>query len=237
MSFCEALKTAADKEGLFLNDTQLSQFEKYFQLLVEWNEKINLTAITAPDEVIIKHFIDSLEIFKYFDIKKNAKVIDVGTGAGFPGIPMKIYRPDIELSLLDSLNKRLKFLDIVIKEININSTLYHYRAEDGARDIKLRDRFDYAVSRAVARLSILSEYCLPYVKVGGEFIALKGPDIKEELEQAQTPINKLQGKCGKVCEYKIPNGDSRTAISILKIDATPKIYPRISGKIKTGPIE
>ena len=162
-----------------LDNEAIERFKRYAELLVEWNEKMNLTAITDPDGIAVKHFADCLSIFKYADIKSGASVIDVGTGAGFPGVVMKIARPDIELTLLDSLAKRITFLDELCKELGLEVKTVHSRAEDGAT--KFREQYDFAVARAVANMRVLSEYCMPYVKVGGTFIAMKGAHPDEEF--------------------------------------------------------
>ena len=221
--------------GVNLNDAQCAQFERYYELLIEWNKRINLTRITEPDEVVIKHFVDSLTLLKYCEIPQNAKVIDVGTGAGFPGIPLKIARPDIELTLLDSLNKRLNFLREVCDDIGEQSELVHSRAEEGSRKSEYRDSFDVAVSRAVARLNVLAEYCLPYVKIGGQFIAMKGPELSQELNEAKNAVNILGGKVETVEEFELC-GSGRTIVTIIKEKQTPKTYPRHSSKIKSKPL-
>lgn len=221
--------------GIELSFLQKGQFESYYKLLIEWNKNINLTRITEPEEVVIKHFVDSLTLLKYCDIKQGASVIDVGTGAGFPGIPLKIARPDIKLTLLDSLNKRLNFLNEVCGQLEINADLVHARAEDGAKDNKHREKYDIAVSRAVARLNTLSEYCLPYVKVGGQFISMKGPELTEELREAKTAIKTLGGKINKVNEFTLKDS-GRTIVVVDKISPTPKQYPRHSSKIKSKPL-
>lgn len=226
------IKNACEQIGIKLNDNQLKQFEQYYELLTEWNEKINLTRITEPDEVALKHFADSLTLLKNVEIPKNSTIIDVGTGAGFPGIPLKIARPDISLTLLDSLNKRLGFLGEVCSELGIKAELVHSRAEDGGKDKLYREKYDFAVSRAVARLNILSEYCLPYVKVGGSFIAMKGPELTEELNEAKNALKILGGKINKVNEFKLEDS-GRTIVVINKIKQTPKSYPRHSSKIKS----
>lgn len=220
-----------------LSDRQLFQFERYFELLVEWNEKMNLTAITDADGVALKHFADCLELFNYIDIPKNSSVIDVGTGAGFPGVVLKIARPDIKLTLLDSLNKRLVFLSTVCDKIGIDAEIIHSRAEEGARRKNLREGFDFAVSRAVAQLNVLSEYCLPYVKVGGKFVALKGPQAKQEISSAYNAVNTLGGKITADFEFSLPSdGGERTIIEITKQKNTPEKYPRQSAKIKSNPL-
>lgn len=216
-----------------LSDYQYEQLQKYYELLVEWNKKINLTAITDIEGVALKHFADSLTLFNYVDVPENSTLIDVGTGAGFPGIVLKIARPDIKLTLLDSLNKRLIFLQEVCDEIKIDAEIIHSRAEDGARKVELRENFDFAVSRAVAQLNILSEYCIGYVKKGGKFCALKGRQAEEEIKSAQNSINIMGGKMLKTFEFSLPqSGDERTIVVIEKKSATPNKYPRQAAKIK-----
>lgn len=175
MEFRDYLQEAAEAYGLCLTERMVEQFTLYYELLLEWNEKINLTAITEPKEVAIKHMIDSLSCLDEKVFPDGASVIDVGTGAGFPGIPLKIFRPDLKLTLLDSLNKRIKFLQEVVDRLELSEVqCIHARAEEGARNKALREKFDVAVSRAVARLQVLAEYCIPFVRVGGYFVALKG---------------------------------------------------------------
>ena len=209
-----------------------SQFEKYCSLLVEWNEKINLTAITEKDEVFTKHFVDSL-IGEEF-IKKNATVIDIGTGAGFPSLPIKIVREDINLTLNDCLNKRLIFLNEVINKLGLkNVSTLHSRAEDLNKNVK----YDYALSRAVASLNTLSEYCLPFVKEGGYFIAYKSKDIDEELKNSEKAIEILGGKIEEIKEIEIPDTDIlRKLVFIKKIRQTPNKYPRGKNLPKTKPL-
>ena len=230
------VKKYCEEVGFPLTDKQINQFEKYYELLIEWNEKINLTRITEPEEVAIKHFSDSLTLLSNYDVPKGAKVIDVGTGAGFPGIPLKIARPDIALTLLDSLNKRLIFLQEVSGSIDIDANIIHSRAEDGGNNPELRENFDVAVSRAVARLNTLSEYCIPYVKVGGAFVAMKGPELQEELNEGKNAVNTLGGKIEKVNEFSIPDGSNRTVVVIGKVRNTPAKYPRHGSKIKNKPL-
>ncbi|WP_294663566.1 16S rRNA (guanine(527)-N(7))-methyltransferase RsmG [uncultured Ruminococcus sp.] len=216
-----------------LTENQYEQFQKYFELLVEWNEKMNLTAITDESGVALKHFADSLSLLNFVDIPQNSTLADVGTGAGFPGVVLKIARPDIKLTLIDSLNKRLVFLGEVCAQLGIEAELIHSRAEDGARDEKLRESFDFAVSRAVARMNILSEYCLPYVKVGGAFCAMKGAQANEEFKESLNAINTLGGKLEKKYFFELPeNGGERAIAVVRKVKNTPQKYPRQSGKIK-----
>ncbi|MBQ9364682.1 MAG: 16S rRNA (guanine(527)-N(7))-methyltransferase RsmG [Schwartzia sp.] len=238
MKFIEDLRECAEKFGITLDDYRLKQFDTYFGMLIDWNEKINLTAITEPHEVAVKHFIDSLSCHdeKYFS--DGASVIDVGTGAGFPGIPLKIFRPDIKLTLLDSLQKRVNFLSAVCDTLSIKDVeIIHARAEDGARQKEHRERYDVAVSRAVARMSVLAEYALPYVRTGGYFLALKGAKFDEEADEAKRAIATLGGKIEKISPVKLPTlDDKRAIIAVKKIKATPKTYPRKAGTPEKKPL-
>lgn len=216
-----------------LTENQYEQFQKYFELLAEWNEKMNLTAITDESGVALKHFADSLSLLNFVDIPQNSSLADVGTGAGFPGVVLKIARPDIKLTLIDSLNKRLVFLGEVCAQLGIEAELIHSRAEDGSRDEKLRENFDFAVSRAVARMNVLSEYCLPYVKVGGAFCAMKGAQANEEFKESLNAINTLGGKLENKYFFELPeNGGERAIAVVRKVKNTPQKYPRQLGKIK-----
>lgn len=216
-----------------LTENQYEQYQKYFELLVEWNEKMNLTAITDESGVALKHFADSLSLLSFVDIPQNSSLADVGTGAGFPGVVLKIARPDIKLTLIDSLNKRLVFLNEVCTQLGIDAELIHSRAEDGARDEKLRESFDFVASRAVARMNVLSEYCLPYVKVGGAFCAMKGAMANDEFKEAMNAINTLGGKLEEKYFFELPeNGGERAIAVVRKMKNTPSKYPRQSGKIK-----
>lgn len=219
-----------------LNEEQLSQLERYYELLCEWNEKINLTAITDPKGVAVKHFADSLSIFNYIDVPQNARVIDVGTGAGFPGVVLKIARPDIQLTLLDSLQKRLNFLSVVCDELNLDAELIHSRAEEGGQDLDLREGFDLVVSRAVAQLNILSEYCIPYVRLSGSLVAFKGT-AEGEIKAAKKAIGILGGRIKNIHTFELPlEGSGRTLVEIEKVALTPDKYPRQNGKIKSKPL-
>ena len=216
-----------------LTENQYEQFQKYFELLAEWNEKMNLTAITDESGVALKHFADSLSLLNFVDIPQNSSLADVGTGAGFPGVVLKIARPDIKLTLIDSLNKRLVFLNEVCSQLGIDAEFIHSRAEDGARDEKLRESFDFVASRAVARMNVLSEYCLPYVKVGGAFCAMKGAQANEEFKESLNAINTLGGKLENKYFFELPeNGGERAIAVVRKVRNTPQKYPRQSGKIK-----
>lgn len=237
--FIDEMKKAAEAYGITLTDEQLQQFNRYYELLVEWNQKMNLTAITEPHDVAVKHMIDSLTACEtnLFHVKQLS-VIDVGTGAGFPGLPLKIFCPDIKLTLMDSLNKRVKFLQTVVDELGLKDVnCVHARAEEGARNKAYRERFDIAVSRAVARLPILAEYCLPFVKKGGHFLALKGMQFEEEESEAKKAIKMLGGS--KVATYRVqlPGlDDVRAVIDITKGMPTPKAYPRKAGTPAKAPL-
>ena len=221
------------------NEPQAEKFEKYFELLIDWNEKINLTAITEEKDVMTKHFIDSLMCFKSGVIEKGANVIDVGTGAGFPGIPLKIADESLNVTLLDSLAKRLNFLNDVIDNLSLsNIKTVHARAEDGGRDVNLREKFDVAVSRAVANLSTLSELCLPFVKVGGYFVSMKGPGVSEEIENAKGAIKILGGKIEKIIPYDIESTDlEHNLVVIKKIAPIPQKYPRNAPNPAKSPLK
>ncbi len=223
--------------GIELQRKQIEKFYKYMNLLLEWNEKINLTAITEPEEVILKHFVDSLTISKY--IEKGSKLVDMGTGAGFPGIPLKILREDIEITLADSLNKRINFLNEVIKELKLkNIQTVHTRAEEFGKNKKYRENFDIATSRAVANLSTLSEYLIPLVRINGKAICMKGSEIKEELETAKKAIEILGGKIEQEESFNLPNSDmKRNVIIIKKAKNTPAKYPRKPGMPAKEPIK
>ncbi len=229
------LKNECNKFGLELTDDAANGLRVYSKLLREWNEKMNLTAITEENEVMLKHFYDSLLVFKMYDIPYGASVIDVGTGAGFPGMVMKIARPDLKVTLLDSLNKRLNFLNAVSEAVGCEVELVHARAEEGSKT-KLRESFDIAVARAVAALPTLTEFCLPYVKKGGAFISLKGPSGVGEAEDAARAIELLGGKLHSVESYELPNGDSRAAVITKKVSQTPPKYPRKNSEIAKKPL-
>jgi len=215
---------------------QKEKFDIYSSFLREYNEKVNLTAITDPKEIEEKHFLDSILPLDYIDIPKGSSLIDVGTGAGFPGLPIKIAREDIKLTLLDSLDKRLTFLKELSNKLDLENEFVHTRAEIGGIDLKLREKFDFVTSRAVATLPVLCEYCLPYVKLGGTFFALKGPNMEEELEKSKNAINILGGTLEKVINYNLPSGDKRTLVVIKKIANTPKKYPRQRIKLNEKPL-
>lgn len=238
MSNIEGLIEGIRELGISLETEELDKFFKYKELLKEWNKKINLTAIEDDRDIDIKHFLDSLTLLKTDYINNGSRIIDIGTGGGFPGIPLKIVKKDVDLVLMDSLQKRIKFLDLVINELKLsNVQAVHGRAEDFGRDIEYREKFDIAVSRAVASLNILSEYCLPFVKVGGYFIAMKGPDVDIELKESENAIKLLGGKILDKIKIKLPLSDiTHTLIVIEKIKKTPTKYPRKAGKPKKKPL-
>lgn len=219
-----------------ITDEQLEKFQRYMELLVEWNQKMNLTAITDPEGVTVKHFYDSLMVLRCTEIPQGASLIDVGTGAGFPGIPLAIMRPGLQLTLLDSLNKRLVFLEEVCRSLGIHAQLRHARAEEGGRQAGLRESFDIATARAVAGMNVLCEYCLPFVKKGGLFIAMKGPDGENEVKEASRGIGVLGGKPEKLEKLTLPDGSQRCVVLLRKVRETPAAYPRHGSKISKKPL-
>ena len=238
MEIKELLQKAISNYSINLTDEQYDQFELYYKLLVEWNERINLTAITDPQGVAVKHFADSLLFFEHIkNVKEGASVIDIGTGAGFPGVVLKIYRPDIKLTLLDSLQKRFLFLTDLMDKLSLEATFLQGRAEEFGKDDNLRESYDFVVSRAVAQLNTLSEYCLPFVRLSGSFVAFKGGSCEDEIHSANRAIQSLGGKLIKVHTFDLPMNDgSRTLAEIKKVQPTPDKYPRSNGKIKSKPL-
>lgn len=230
------LRNSMNSIGIELTNSQLNAFETYYDMLIDRNKVMNLTAITEFDEVMDKHFLDSVYLFRSIELKADYKLIDIGTGAGFPGIPLKIVFPELKITLLDSLNKRVGFLNDVIDELNLNDIeAIHGRAEDIARDKTYRASYDIAVSRAVANLSTLSEYCLPFVKIGGKFVSYKSGDCADEVDNAKSAIHLLGGKINKIDEFSYSN-NSRSFIVIDKVMNTSNKYPRKAGLPSKKPL-
>ena len=234
--FKEILQQTLMTFAIELDEQAFDRLCRYNELLIEWNEKINLTALTAPEDVALKHFADSLMLLRYVEVKQEACIIDVGTGAGFPGLVLKIVRPDLRLTLLDSLQKRLVFLQEVCRELGLDGVDFvHSRAEDGARTA-LRDSYDIAVSRAVASMNTLCEYDLPYVRVGGSFVAMKGKDAAQEMQNAQNAIGTLGGQLKAKHDFILGDAGERSIIEIEKVAPTPDRFPRKSKQIKNKPL-
>jgi len=220
------------------NEETIRSFKKYKDLIIEWNKKINITSIDSEEEIYLKHFIDSIIIKKYVIIKKGSKTIDIGTGGGFPGIPLKLIDNDMRITLLDSLNKRIKFLNEVVKELNLEEVdCIHARAEDLGQDKNYREKYDYGFSRAVASLNVLLEYSLPFIKKNGLFIAFKGSNFKDEIQESKNALNILGGEIIDIKEYSLPETDiSRSMIVVKKIKDIPKKYPRKPGTPNKKPL-
>ena len=224
--------------GFPLTDRQKEQFERYFELLVEWNEKINLTAITDKDEVYLKHFYDSIApILQGLIENQPIRLLDIGAGAGFPSLPMKILFPELDVTIIDSLNKRINFLHLLAEELDLSGVhFYHGRAEDFAQDKAFRAQFDLVTARAVARMQVLSELTIPYLKVGGRLLALKASNAPEELEEAKNALNILFSKVEDNLQYELPNGDPRYITVVEKKKETPNKYPRKAGMPNKRPL-
>jgi len=238
MDYFELLKTSCENVNLQFDEGKYNKFVEYKNLLQEWNEKINLTAIVDDEGIFKKHFVDSIKVFNFEGLHKVNNVIDIGTGAGLPGIPMKIVKPDLNVVLLDSLQKRVNFLNEVIGKLGLEGIkAVHGRAEEAAR-IEYRNFFDAAVSRAVANMTLLSELCLPFVKVNGYFIAMKGPSVDSEIGEAKNAINLLGGKLEEIIEVEIEESDLKHNLVIVrKVKSTPKQYPRKPGMAAKKPIK
>lgn len=232
----DLLKKYSVGQGIKLTQKMLDDFEVYAATLLEWNAKINLTAITQPEEIAVKHFLDSILLLKAADMPKNASIIDVGTGAGFPAIPLKIVREDLNITLLDSLNKRIMFLTELSKKLGQENTIIHGRAEECGHESKLREKFDMATARAVAPMPALSEYCLPFVKIGGYFASLKGPDIHAEVEESRSALSELGGEVYGIKHFDLPPDSKRAIIIVKKISQMPPKYPRKAVKITKKPL-
>lgn len=233
--FAKVLKS----KGIELNEKQLKQFDVYFNMLVDWNEKINLTALTKKEDVYLKHFYDSITASFYYDFTKDVNICDIGAGAGFPSIPLKICFPHLKIAIIDSLNKRIGFLHHLANELEIDHVdFYHGRAEDFGSNPKFREQFDVVMARAVARMSVLSELCLPFSKVNGSFIAMKGAQANEEIIASKKAIKVLGGKMKDTHTFTLPEeGSERSIIMISKENPTPKKYPRKAGTPNRKPIK
>lgn len=232
----DLLKAGVNEIGAELDSYAIDRFDSYAERLVRWNEHVNLTAITDADEIVIKHFVDSLYPLKYVHMKNGQKLIDIGTGAGFPALPLLIANPGLEVNFVDSVGKKLGFVKDVLRNSGLVAVTTHQRAEEIGKDSEYREQYDYATARAVAPLNVLCEYGLPLVKVGGLFIALKGSSGDEELRAARNAIKTLGGELAKFDEYTLPNGDKRSIVIIRKISQTPTKYPRKSKKIDSKPL-
>ena len=234
--FCKIIDEYLNELQIKLNEKQKEQFFKYMNLLIEWNEKINLTAIVEPKEIILKHFVDSLTVSQY--IKEGYYVVDVGTGAGFPGIPLKILREDLNVVLVDSLNKRINFLNEVINELHLNNIkAIHSRAEEFGQSKEYREKFDIVTSRAVANLATLSEYLIPLAKIDGKCLCMKGPEMEEEINAGKKAIEILGGTITNIYKFNLPQTDiGRTIVEISKVRNTNKRYPRKAGLPSKEPL-
>ncbi len=230
------LVSDAEKLGIAINDEQLSRFEKLSELLVEQNKTMNLTAITDPDGIAVKHFADSISVLSAAEIPQGARILDVGTGAGFPGIPLLIMRPDIDLTMIDSTAKKLKYVENTVNELGLIATTLHTRAEEAGQSKEYREKFDFVCSRAVAALNVLCEYCLPFVKQNGLFIAMKGAKAQEEIDAAKGAIKTLGGKIIAEKSFSLSDGGERTLVVIKKISQVPPKYPRPSAQIAKKPL-
>ena len=232
----ELLKNTAQQFNIALDDVAIDRFDLYAKLLIEWNEKINLTAITEPDEIVLKHFVDSLILLNYIEIEDNTKLIDVGTGAGFPGVALLIAKPVLDVTLLDSTKKKLNVIENILSELGLKANIVHSRAEEAGKNPEFREKYDVVTARAVSNLRDLSEYCLPFAKKGGVFAPLKSVGASKELEDAKRAIKTLGGEFCKIEEYMIEGCGERNIIIIRKISQTSPKYPRPSAQIAKNPL-
>lgn len=239
MTAREILESGAASLGVKLDEKQLDAFDRYTALLLEWNAKFNLTRITEPDEIAVKHYLDSLSLLKYVQVPPGAKMMDMGTGAGFPGIPLKIALPGLKLTLADSVKKRLTFLEDVVGQLELpNVKILHGRAEDLGQVRAFRWEYDFSVARAVAKLNVLCELCMPFCRTGGAFIAWKGPDVDDEIAEASRAISVLGGKLEAVHKFVLPQSDlQRSLVIVRKTEQTPRAYPRKAGTPERDPIK
>ncbi len=232
----EQLKRECAAFDVELDGEMCERFDIYAATLIEWNKVMNLTGITEPAGIVTRHFADSLSFFAAAQPKTGASLIDVGSGAGFPGLALKIARPDMDITLLDGTNKRINFLKETASRMGLTVNAVHARAEEAAVLAEMREKYDFAAARAVAAMNLLAEYCLGFVKVGGKFIAMKGPSADEECAQAKAAIKTMGGKTGEICTLSLADGSERTLVTVDKISATPTGYPRVSAKIAKKPL-
>lgn len=233
----DLLFNTIEKFNISLDELSYERLDKYAEMLVETNKSFNLTAITEPDDVTLKHFADCLTLFNFVDIPKSSKVIDVGTGAGFPGLVLLLARPDLKMTFLDSTKKKLGFIEQVLNETGVNAEILHARAEEAGKNAEFREKFDFATARAVANLTNLSEYCLPFVKVGGKFISMKSASADEEINDAKKAVSILGGKIVENNLFDLVENTPRRILILKKISQTPTKYPRPSAKIAKSPIK
>ena len=231
----EYLIENASKMGFELSEAQIDLFDTYYNELVDYNQKVNLTAITDPHGVAVTHFVDSMTLL-LGNIKENARIADIGAGAGFPSVPAKIFRPDIDVTLIDSLNKRITFLNYLSEQLGVDFTPIHARAEEAGRQKALREQFDVVCARGVAKIYLLCEYCLPLLKVGGKLICMKGPEPEEEIKEAKKALSELGSKVAEVKKFELPDGSGRSLVIIEKKSPTNGKYPRQSAKISKSPL-
>ena len=230
------LQIEAAKIGLTLTDEQLSRLDAFAEMMLEYNSHTNITRITGPEDIAVKHILDSLAVFNYVDIPRNANLLDVGAGAGFPSVPMAVYRPDISVTQLEANGKKTAFLQDAAENLSLNATVIQERAEQAAHNKRYRESFDFVTARAVAALNTLAEYCLPFVREGGKFVAFKAANVKDEMSAAKPALQALGGELEAVHEYELPGENGRSLIIVSKIGRTPAAYPRANAKIIKRPI-